>query len=220
MKNNLYEINLKEFRKIYDCGDFFMLNYIKDFITDDLIDLYTDVMNYNEIYGNGWTIKDLFKMGKKEKYWTDKANDFIKKYNVPKNEYNEYSKYFEKYVELRNELLDELGLDDRYLDQDITVDDIPEYGFYESEIITTPKDFQEGYSYTVARVRNFGHCTELHYCDGKATVEYGDKITHDYWESEIDNADWFEENMGEEEIINKLVELFEKHYEVKYEYEL
>lgn len=209
MRKNLYEINLKEFRDNYECGDFAMLEYIKDYLSDDLQNLYDDVINYNEIYANDWTINDLFNMGKEDKYWIDRANNFITKYNIPKDDYNEFGKYFEKYIELRNTLLNELGLDDRYLDQDKSVDDIPENGFYESEIITNSKDVREGYSYTIARVGNFGYCTELHYCDGEATVEYGYKINHNYWEKYVEDANWFNINMSENQITEKLWELFD-----------
>lgn len=220
MNKKLYEINLKKVREEYDSGDIFMLEYIEDYISDDLKDLYSDVMNYNEIYANSWTIKDLFKMGEEDKYWLERANNFISKYNIPKEDYGEYYKYFEKYMELRNKLLDELGIDNRYFDNDISIDDIPENGFYEGEIITNPKEFMEGNSYTVARVRNFGHCVELHYCDGEATIEYGDKIIHNYWESAIEGADWFNVNMSEEEITNKLWRLFDNYYGEKYDKEL
>lgn len=220
MKKDLYEIDLKEFRKNYDYGDFSMLEYIEDYISEDLRELYTDVMNYNEIYANGWTIRDLFDMGKEDKYWIDRANNFISKYNVPKEDYDEFGEYFVKYMELRNELLDKLGLDERYLDSDKNIDDIPKVGFLESEIITNPKDFKNGFSYTVARVRSFGYCTELHYYDGEATIEHSNKISHDYWENEIEDADWFNLTMSETEIIDKLWELFDKHYGVDYENEL
>ena len=47
MRKNLCEINLKEFRDNYECGDFVMLEYIKDYLSDDLQNLYDDVINYN-----------------------------------------------------------------------------------------------------------------------------------------------------------------------------
>ena len=208
----LYEVNLKEFKKSFESGDFTMLYFIKDYITPDLKELYHEVLEYNEIYGNGWTIQELFKMGKNDSYWKERAESFIKKYNVPKKDYDEYTKYFDKYCELRDELLDELGLF-KYIDNDLSADKIPEHGFLEGEIITKPEDIQSGYSYTVARFGDFGHCVELHYNNGEATVEYGYKINHDYWENEIENVDWFKENMSEEDIINKLCKLFAEYYE-------
>ena len=212
MQKNLYELNIKKFRENYDSGDLSMLEYIKDYITPDLEKLYYEVLEYNEIYANGWTIQELFKMGNTDSYWKERADNFIKKHNVSQKDYDEYTKYFDDYCELRDKLLNELGLF-RYIDNDLLVEKIPEHGFLEGEIITNPKDFQSGYSYTVARVGDFGRCVELHYNNGKATVEYGYKISHDYWENEIENADWFKENMSEEEITNKLCSLFDEHYE-------
>lgn len=220
MSKYLYELNLKEFRKNYEYGDSCMLEYIKDYITDDLKELYDDVLNYNEIYANGWTIDYLFQMGKEDNYWLKRSNYFIKKYNVPEEDYKEYYKYFEKYTELRDKLLDELGIDDRYLDSDVSFENISENGFSESEIITKPSEIIEGNSYTVARVRNFGRCAELHYCNGKATVEYGHKLSHDYWESEIDYVDWFDTNISEDLIINKLWDLFNKYFGKEESYEI
>ncbi|MBO5183370.1 MAG: hypothetical protein J6B64_03115 [Bacilli bacterium] len=224
MGQRLCDLNLKEFRKNYDYGDLCMLDYLKRFLSKemsaDLHELYNMVYDYNEIYANGWTIENLLDLGMDDPYWNYRAKNFIKKYNIPKTDYSEYSKYFEKYNELKTRLLDEFGIEDKYLDFNVSIDDIPEEGFYEFETITKPQDIQEDYSYTVARVRNFGHCVELHYYNGNATIEYGDKITNDYWENVVDSADWFNKNMTEEEILNKLDELFKEYYGVKYEREL
>ena len=69
---NLYELDLKNLREEFDAGDIFMLEYIEKYLSDDLKNLFIDVMNYNEIYANGWTINELFEMGKKDEYWTKK----------------------------------------------------------------------------------------------------------------------------------------------------
>lgn len=207
----LHEIDLKEVRKNYDLGDLCLLEYLKDYIPDDLDELYKDIMNYNEIYANNWTIKDLFKMGKKDAYWTNRANSFIKKYNVPEKDYDNFDDYFSKYMELRNELFDELGID-CYLDGDISIDKIPTTGFLEGDIITTPKEMNDEDSYTVARVMNFGNSVELHYSEGQATIEYGYKITHSYWESVIEEIDWFNKDMSEDLISEKLFNLFEEYF--------
>ena len=214
MISPLYEINLKEVRENYDAGDSCMLEYLKDYITDDLMDLYIDVKNYNEIYANSWTIKDLFEMGKEDSYWTNRANSFIEKYDVPKEDYDNFDKYFFKYIELKNKLFDELGLS-VYLDEDISIDKIPSTGFLESDIITNSKEMNDKDSYTVARVMNYGNSVELHYSEGKATIEYGYKITHDYWENEIEEIDWFNKDMSEAAINKKLYGLFEEHFGIQ-----
>ena len=77
--NPLYKLDVKKFKENYDLGEFCMLEYLKDYIPNDLEDLYTDVMNYNEIFCNDWTINKLFEMGKEDNYWISKANNFIKK---------------------------------------------------------------------------------------------------------------------------------------------
>ena len=81
MKKSLYELNVKKFRENYDSGDLSMLEYIKDYITPDLEKLYHEVLEYNEIYANGWTIQELFKMGNTDSYWKERADNFIKKHN-------------------------------------------------------------------------------------------------------------------------------------------
>ena len=48
--NPLYELDVKKFKENYDLGEFCMLEYLKDYIPNDLEDLYTDAMNYNEIF--------------------------------------------------------------------------------------------------------------------------------------------------------------------------
>ncbi len=212
--NPLYEIDIKELRKNYDLGDLCMLEYLKNYISSDLMDLYQDVLNYNEIYANGWTIKDLFDMGKEDSYWTNRANSFIEKYDISKEDYSKFGKYFDKYVELKDKLLDEMGLSS-YIDQDYSIEDILPGGIIEGDNIIQPKEINDKDSYTVARVMNFGNSVELHYSNGIATIEYGYKITHDYWESEIEEIDWFNKNMTENAINEKLFELFEEHFGIQ-----
>ena len=153
-------------------------------------------------------------MGDFDSYWKERANNFIKKHHVPKKDYDEHIKYFDEYCELRDRLLNDLGLYE-YIDDDLSIDEIPEHGFVEGEIVTNPKNFQSGYSYTVVRVKDFGRCAELHYNNGEATVEYGYKINHDYWKNETENAEWFKKDMSEEEIISKIFSLFNEHYNLE-----
>lgn len=67
-------------------------------------------------------------------------------------------------------------------------------------------------SFTIARVINGVNCVELHYIEGKATIEYGMRVKDDEWESVIENVDWYNKNMTEDDISNKLWEIFDIHY--------
>lgn len=211
---NYEELNLKELKKNYDYGDICMLEYLKKFIPDNPNDemnkLFIDVCNYNEIYANGWTINNLFEMGKDDKYWIDRANNFIKKYNVSKTEYDEYSAFFNKYKDLLDTLLTNMGINTNILEMDIKK--IPEKGFIDAETLTSTKELDEENSFTVARILNFCHCVELHYYKGEATIEYGTKINYDCWENEIEDANWFDKKMSDEEVCNKLNELFKDYF--------
>ena len=208
------EMNLKEIKKNYDYGDLSLLEYLKDFIpkeeNDELNKLFNDVLNYNEIYANGWTINTLFEMGKDDEYWKNRAENFIKKYNVKEVEYDEYSAFFDRYKELFHDLLTNMGIDDSILEMDINK--IPEKGFIDIDVLTSINDLDEKHSFTVARVMNLCHCVELHYCKGKATVEYGRKIKYDYWESVVDDVDWFNKDMTDDEVIRKLEDLFKDYF--------
>ena len=104
------EFNIEEFKKEYESGDLYGLEYLKEFIPVELKELYHEVMSYNEIFANGWTIEDLLKMGKKDSYWTERAKDFIKKHNVSKKDYSSYIKYFDEYCDKRDLLLQKLGI--------------------------------------------------------------------------------------------------------------
>ncbi len=212
MKKYMYELDLRELKKNYDYGDLSMLEYLKDFIPEKskLNELYIQVLDYNEIFANGLTINEVFEMGKKDEYWTNRVSNFVKKYKVKESEYDNYSDFFDKYTELRDELLDKMGIDLNILEKDLS--EITSKGIVEGEIITDIKKLNDNDSFTVARVLNNCHCVELHYDSGIATVEYGDKLEPDYWESEVEESPWFNKKMSEEEILNKLNQLFEEEY--------
>jgi len=72
-------------------------------------------------------------------------------------------------------------------------------------------------SFTIARVINGINCVELHYNEGKATIEYGTRIKQDEWESVVEDIDWYNTNMTEEEISDKLWALFDYQYGEDYE---
>lgn len=90
---------------------------------------------------------------------------------------------------------------------------------YFDVLVDDVKSMLDNKSYTVARVCNDVNCVELHYIDGKSTIEYGTRTSDDSWESEIENIEWFDKNMSISDIENKLENLFniefgEKDYEL------
>lgn len=208
------DLNLKELKQNYDYGDRCLLDYLRQFIPEDpddeINELYTEVSDYNEIYANGWTIEKLFEMGNEDKYWTTRAENFIKKYNISKDEYSEYSTFFDKYLMLRDTLLNDMGIDDSILDME--VDEIPEKWFITNEVLTSIDELDEENSFTVARVMNLCHCVELHYYDGEAIIEYGTKKGYYYWENNIEEAEWFNKSMSDCEVLDKLEQLFKEYF--------
>ncbi|MBR1377322.1 MAG: hypothetical protein IJ565_05905 [Bacilli bacterium] len=211
MTKPLYEINLKEFRKNYDYGDLSMLEYIKDYIPSYLESLYKDVLNYNEIYANGWTIKDLLVMGEKEEYWKVRAENFIKKYNVPEKDYREHLKYYNKYIELRDNLLEQLDLDEFIL-EDFDINLLGEKGYVAGENYTYPGYKEYAGSSSVARLSNYAYSIELFYNEGKAKIEYGYRIDLNNWKKETEEIDWFNPDMDQEKIMDRLYEQFKNHF--------
>ena len=85
------------------------------------------------------------------------------------------------------------------------------------DLLTNLNEINDEDSFTIARVINGVNCVELHYVEGKATIEYGTRIKQDEWESIVEDIDWYNTNMTEEDISNKLWELFDYHYGEEYE---
>lgn len=85
------------------------------------------------------------------------------------------------------------------------------------DLLTNLNEINDEDSFTIARVINGVNCVELHYVEGKATIEYGTRIKQDEWESTVEDIDWYNTNMTEEDISNKLWELFDYHYGEEYE---
>jgi len=90
--------------------------------------------------------------------------------------------------------------------------------YFESyeEMVNSPKEIMEGVSYTVARVVHNGYCAELHYCsDTGASVEYGTKTSHDMWENEVEDASWFNKDLSDDYILNRLNCLYDEEFSDK-----
>lgn len=90
--------------------------------------------------------------------------------------------------------------------------------YFESyeEMVTSPKEIMKGVSYTVARVVHNGYCAELHYCsDTGASVEYGTKTSHDMWKNEVEDASWFNKDLSDDYILNRLNCLYDEEFSDK-----
>lgn len=81
-----------------------------------------------------------------------------------------------------------------------------------SEIITNINELEDNKSYTVARVMNKINAVELHYINGIPTVELGTRRNEDTWDNEIVDADWFNKNLSNEDVIKKLEEIFNDEF--------
>ncbi len=96
---------------------------------------------------------------------------------------------------------------------------IPKYNFYNETITEIEelrnKPLDDEYSYTVARVIDDENCVELHYSKDDVYVEIGNKIEEGYWENERVNADWFSLDLSNDDILNKLEEIFFDNFGVK-----
>lgn len=207
----LCDIDLRKLKSYFEDGDSIMLYYLKDFIDDKNQEMFYKVMDYNEIYANGWNISTLYEMGKSDSYWTERADSFIKKYNLRPSEYEK--DLLDKYFELRDDLLCNLGLDTYLLNEDIVFD---KDGIISEEIITSINELNYEKNYTVARVKNFNHCIELHCNKGKTYLEFGERISFDCWENEIKNVDMFDLDMNDLDMMKKLNELFSEYKENNY----
>ncbi len=88
---------------------------------------------------------------------------------------------------------------------------------YFDMLVDDIKSMEDDQSYTVARVINGINCVELHYVDGEATLEYGNRVSENEWKSDIEEIDWFNKDLSEEEIADKLWDLFNYYYGEEYE---
>lgn len=89
-----------------------------------------------------------------------------------------------------------------------------------SEIITNINELEDNKSYTVARVMNKINAVELHYINGIPTVELGTRRNEDTWDNEIIDADWFNKNLSNEDVIKKIEEIFNDEFsDVMYLYD-
>lgn len=104
----------------------------------------------------------------------------------------------------------------KYFYSNEKMDELEYYFDSYQEILTSTKEILDGYSYTIGRVVQNGYCVELHYCsDRGATLEYGTKTSHDCWENEVEEAEWFNTNLSDDYIINRLNCLYDEEFSSK-----
>lgn len=84
----------------------------------------------------------------------------------------------------------------------------------EFEIITRIHNLENKNCYTVARIIKDDKCTELHYNQGKAHIEFGTKISDDAWENEIkEDIDWFNLKLTDVKVLEHLNNEYNSHFE-------
>lgn len=85
-----------------------------------------------------------------------------------------------------------------------------------SETVTSTKNVKYGCSYTIARVIDNGYSVELHYdSSGKSTIEYGVKMSYDFWENEVEEIDWFNLKLDDIYVLNRLECIYEEKFSTK-----
>lgn len=152
-------------------------------------------------------------------YWKDgndvsvhKDNSF---YRFFKNtiEAKEHFKNLNYDMEFKNKYIASTGciVEEYDISKIKNMDDLKEKSYF---LLTADLEkLDDNNSFTIARVTNDINCVELHYIEGKATIEYGIKINRDEWENTVEDIDWYDKDMTEKEIKNKLYELYDSHFE-------
>lgn len=109
-------------------------------------------------------------------------------------------------------------LETRFIDDRTINHEYVEEPYYDT--VTDLKDLNDTGSFTVARVVKNDKCVELHYRDGKAFIEYGVKVDETTWENEIEYVDWFRPDMKENDISDKLWNLYDDYFGMEESYEM
>lgn len=90
----------------------------------------------------------------------------------------------------------------------------------ESEIITDLSTIKRSpnLAFTVARIMTEKHCVELHYSDSEAWTEIEQRESEDSWRGNIEEVDWFNLDLTDDEIICKLENEFVDSFGYQYKY--
>ena len=104
----------------------------------------------------------------------------------------------------------------KYYYESGNISELEDYFEDYEETLTSTKDIKDRVSYTIARVVENGYCVELHYnSNAGATIEYGTKLAHNYWENDIEKIDWFNTNLSDDYILRRLDCLYEDYFSDK-----
>lgn len=200
---NLQNLNLSILSDYYlnNIDDF--TEYIKDFVPEELYPFYEKVLGTQEVYNMKCEIDDLYDLKIDDLDLQEEFKALKSRYKIQ----NDLSRdeYYKLYLNAKEDLLGNLGIDKNDLNG------LPN-GPLTLEIITDLKDIDEMHSFTVARIINFNQSIELHYCKGVATIEYGKRIEYNYWENEIVSCNWFNLDIKNNAILDKLFCSFVEYF--------
>ena len=81
------------------------------------------------------------------------------------------------------------------------------------ETITKMSELDDKNYFTIARVIENDKCVELHYNNGKASIEYGIKDEDNNWNDEVDtDLKWFRLDLTDDEILEILDKKFNEYF--------
>lgn len=80
------------------------------------------------------------------------------------------------------------------------------------ETITKIEELDDDNYYTVARVMNDNNCIELHSNNGNIHVEIGTKVNDNEWENEFEDAPWFNKTLSNQDVLDKLYEIYNEKF--------
>ena len=81
------------------------------------------------------------------------------------------------------------------------------------ETITKIEEIKDDKSYTVARVMSNENCVELHYSSGRSYIEIGTKNEDNSWDSIVEDIEWFDKSLTDEEILNVLEDIYDENFD-------
>jgi len=195
-----------------------MNNILEDYKTlADAIENIEDFRIYDFIYylGINSVNKDLSKeeIEKLINICKESSDDFIDTFKLARTLTSIV--YKDRYMTLEQlERVPSESIKHFYLEEQIY--EMRYYFESDEEIVTPLNEIMKGVSYTIARVVHNGYCVELHYCsDTGATIEYGTKTSHDSWENEIEEINWFNKDLTDDYILNRLNCLYDEQFSDK-----
>ena len=80
------------------------------------------------------------------------------------------------------------------------------------QTVTKVEDITENNYHVIARVMNDNNCVELHSNKGKISTEVGIKDKDGSWNNQFLSSEWFNKNLTDQDILNKLEEIFNHNF--------